>query len=114
LPNQCSKRRFSVATKGTAPLGDRLYFWDHYAAVARAVRYETLTREDLEPYLRHLEERYGASNVREAVQEVCHTNWHTKPETVQLRPEVRKLCFGLLGPPRSRRTSSTATPTVLR
>jgi hypothetical protein len=79
-------------------VSQRLYFWPEYAAVARMVRYETLLYEDAKPYVEELEKRFGAAKVREAVADVCQTNWHEKPVTIGLRPEVRKHCFGLLGP----------------
>ncbi len=80
------------------PVSVRLYFWPEYAAVARMVRYETLRYEDAKPYVEELERQFGAAKVREAVADVCQTNWNEKPVTIALRPEVRKHCFQLLGP----------------
>jgi hypothetical protein len=87
-----------MSAKSSVALADRLYFWEHYAAVARMVRYETLLYDDTKPYVEDLERRYGADKVREAVADVCRTNWHEQPVTISLRPEARKHCFQLLGP----------------
>jgi hypothetical protein len=87
-----------MSAKRSVALADRLYSWEQYAAVARMVRYETIRYDDARPYVEELERRYGAEKVREAVADVCRTNWHEQPVTIGLRPEVRKLCFGLLGP----------------
>src|SRR5262245_30659999 len=62
------------------------------------VRYETLLYEDAKSYVEELERQFGAAKVQAAVTDVCQTNWHEKPVTIALRPEVRKHCFGLLGP----------------
>jgi hypothetical protein len=87
-----------MSAKRSVALADRLYSWEHYAAVARMVRYETLLYDDAKPYIEELERRFGADKVREAVADVCRTNWHEQPVTIGLRPEVRKHCFQLLGP----------------
>jgi hypothetical protein len=62
------------------------------------VRYETLLYDDAKAYIEELERRYGAGKVREAVADVCRTNWHEQPVTIGLRPEARKHRFQLLGP----------------
>ncbi len=82
----------------TSVVVEKLYTDEVYAAVARAVRYEVLVRDDMEPYLRHLEETFTASEVREAVLDVCLVRWTEKPVTMHLRPELKPHCFGLLGP----------------
>jgi hypothetical protein len=87
-----------MSAKRSVALADRLYSWEHYAAVARMVRYETLLYDDAKPYVEELERRYGADKVRESVADVCRTNWHEQPVTIGLRPEARKHCFQLLGP----------------
>ncbi|MFO0809060.1 MAG: hypothetical protein U0746_10585 [Gemmataceae bacterium] len=87
-----------MSAKKSVPLADRLYSWSHYAAVARMVRYETLLYEDVKPYVEELGRRFGAEKVREAVLDVCQTNWQEQPVTIALRAEVRKHCFQLLGP----------------
>ncbi len=85
-------------SKRAIPVELRLYSWPHYAAVARMVRYETLNYDDVKPYVEELERHFGADKIREAVLDVCRVNWNTKPVTIELRPEVRKHCFQLLGP----------------
>jgi len=80
------------------PVGQRLYFWPEYAAVARAVRYETLLYDDAKPYFEELERRFGQAKVQAAVVDVCQVNRGGTPVTVHLKPEVRKQCFSLLGP----------------
>jgi hypothetical protein len=76
----------------------RLYSSPEYAAVAKAVRYEVLTYDDVKPYFEELERRFGQTNIQAAVIDVCQVNWHESPVTVHLKPEIRKRCYGLLGP----------------
>jgi len=79
-------------------VGHRLYSWPEYAAVARAVRYETLFFDDVMPYFEELGRRFGQAKVQAAVNDVCQLNRDATPVTVHLKPEVRRQCFGLLGP----------------
>ncbi|MFO0809062.1 MAG: hypothetical protein U0746_10595 [Gemmataceae bacterium] len=40
-----------MSAKRSVALSDRFYFWEHYAAVARMVRYyETLRYDDVKPF----------------------------------------------------------------
>jgi hypothetical protein len=54
----------------------RLYFWPEYAVVLRIVRYEAPCYRDTKPHAADLAREFGAEKVREAVADVCRTNWH--------------------------------------
>jgi hypothetical protein len=75
----------------------RLYFQPYLAAVARAIGYAGKTEDEMKPLLRQLTKAHGEEKVQSALAELTVT----EPESSRtvLRPEVRKLCYGLLGPP---------------
>ena len=76
----------------------RLYISPEYAAVAKAVRYDVLNLADVKPYFEELARRFGEANVQAAITDVCQISWYVTPVTVRLKPEIRKRCYGLLGP----------------
>jgi hypothetical protein len=79
----------------------RLYFWPHYAAVARLVRYDEVPDDLLQPELDKLGEQFGRAKVHEAFVDVCEYVRDAQGQvtkTVRLRAKVRTACFSLLGP----------------
>jgi len=79
----------------TSPLSMRIFNDSLYTAICRVVHYCGFPFRELAEHLRLLVEQHGAKKVSEALFELClHTNWRT-----MLKPETRKACWGLLGPP---------------
>jgi hypothetical protein len=76
---------------------NKLYFQPPYAAVARAVGYAGKTDAEMRPIVRLLVAAHGKEKVTAALAELTVTESDTN-RTV-LRSDVRKLCWGLLGPP---------------
>lgn len=86
------------------PLWERLYFDEVYVEIARRIGYQGTTYRDLAKLLEPLEQRFGKQRVQSAAYHVVtyegEMTCNPKPlAEVKLRPEVRKLCWQLLGPP---------------
>ena len=86
------------------PLWERLYFDEAYVEIARLVGYRGTTYREMAKSLEPLERRFGKQRVQSATyylvtfegQMTCNPSPLAE---VKLRPEVRKLCWQLLGPP---------------
>lgn len=86
------------------PLWHRLYFDPVYTAVARVIGYEGFYYREMEEKLQPLYDRFDKVRVESAVYYLAtyegQMTVNPKPLVpVSLRPNVRKLCFQLLGPP---------------
>lgn len=85
------------------PLWQRLYYEACYVEIARIVGYSGLAFRDLMDRLESLHKRFGSTEVESAVYHIVtyegQMTSNPKPlAEVKLRPEVRRLCFQLLGP----------------
>jgi hypothetical protein len=85
------------------PLWERLYFDAAYVEVARLIGYRGTTYRDMMIMLEPLEGQFGKVRVHSAVYHIVtfegQMTCNPKPlADVKLRPEVRQLCFQLLGP----------------
>ena len=78
------------------PLSNRLYRDDAYIAVAKAVRYHELPASDVLEKLQEAIKVHGRSKMDEATKALLDVDGN--PPTAKLKAEVRKLCWGLLGP----------------
>ena len=86
------------------PLWERLYLDAAYIEIARMIGYRGTTYREMMKMLESLEEKFGKQRVHSAVYHIVtfegQMTCNPKPlEEVKLRPEVRKLCWQLLGPP---------------
>ncbi|MCI0464225.1 MAG: hypothetical protein L0Z62_45405 [Gemmataceae bacterium] len=86
------------------PLWHKLYFDPVYTEVARVIGYAGCCYRDLYGRLEPLYQRFGKEPVEAAVYGLVtyegQMTCNPKPlAEVRLRPEARKLCWQLLGPP---------------
>jgi hypothetical protein len=86
------------------PLWHRLYFDAAYTEVARLIGYAGFQYRELADKLEPLYRRFGKAKVESVVYHltVFDGQMTVKPPPlgqVMLRPDVRKLCWQLLGPP---------------
>ncbi len=86
------------------PLHERIYFDACYTAVARAVGYAGCVYRELHEKLAEAVKQFGQQRVDSATHHIVtfegQMTVNPKPlANVQLRADVRKHCWGLLGPP---------------
>jgi hypothetical protein len=86
------------------PLWQRLYFDPAYAEICRAVGYRGCLYRELAGRLQPIEDQYGQQRVEAATMQLLtyEGQYSCTPRPlahVELRTEVRKLCWQLLGPP---------------
>jgi len=90
--------------KNDKPLWERLYHDECWIELARLVGYAGLTYRDLITRSEPLRQKFGNQRVDSATYQLTtfegQMTVNPKPlADVQLRPEIRKLCWQLLGPP---------------
>jgi hypothetical protein len=88
-----------MAKEKVLPLSHRLYFDAAYVALTRAIRYATMPCEELRRKLAAAEKEFGIPKLDQAARELLDYDHEGKTLVAKLKPHVRKLCFGLLGPP---------------
>ncbi len=88
------------------PLEERLYFDPCYVAIVRAIRYEGCLGRELQDKLKPVIDAFGERRVESATWQLLTCDGQGIPgdkppplAKVQLRANVRKLAWGLLGPP---------------
>lgn len=93
----------SAAKKG--PLHLRLYYHEPLTAVARAIGYEEVSRDEWQQRLASLNERHDPGLIGAAVRELIEI---TADKRVRLKSKVRPIAIGLLGrPPQTEMGAST-------
>lgn len=90
--------------KKEKPLWEKLYFDAEYVEIARLIGYQGTTYRDMLKMLEPLEAKFGKVRVHSAVHFLVifegQMTCNPRPlAEVKLRPEVRRLCWSLLGPP---------------
>lgn len=90
--------------KTETPLWERLYHSECWIELARIVGYAGITYRDLLEQAKPLRARFDGQAVDSAVHHLVtfegDRTCNPKPLAhVQLRPEIRKICWQLLGPP---------------
>jgi hypothetical protein len=88
-----------MAKEKVLPLSHKLYFDAAYTAVARAVRYATLPCDELRKKLADAEKELGTPQLDQAARELLDYDHEGKTLVARLKPEARKFCRQLLGPP---------------
>jgi hypothetical protein len=88
-----------MAREKVLPLSHKLYFDAAYTAVARAVRYTTMPCAELRKKLCAAEKEFGTPTMDQVARELLDYDHDGKVLVARLKPQVRKFCFGLLGPP---------------
>jgi hypothetical protein len=88
-----------MAKEKALPLSHRLYYDPAYVALARAIRDATMPCEELRKKLAAAEKEFGVPKLDQAAREMLDYDQEDKTLVARLKPHVRKLCFGLLGPP---------------
>lgn len=78
------------------PLAHRIYSHAHLTELVRAVSYGGMRQDDYYEKCKELQARHGEELVTEAMEELVE--WDRTGERMVLRPQVRKLASGLLGP----------------
>lgn len=78
------------------PLANRLYQDEALQAIARFIGYSGRAYPLSESETRQLYDRFGKERIQAAAAELLDYDAETK--TAMLKPDARKLCFGLLGP----------------
>jgi hypothetical protein len=86
------------------PLWYKLYFDEVYTEIARIIGYRGTTYRTMMKALEPLESRFGKQRVQSAAYHIVtyegQMTCNPKPlASVNLRPDVRRLCWQLLGPP---------------
>ena len=86
------------------PLWERLYFDEAYVEIARLIGYRGTTYRAMTEMLEPLERKLGKQRVQSATYHIVtfegKMTCNPKPlAEVTLRPEIRRLCWQLLGPP---------------
>lgn len=87
MPSKTSKRQ---------PLSIRLYQDEALQAIARLVGYSGQPYPMSEEETKRLYERFGKERIAAAADELV--DYDSAAKVARLKPDVRKLCFGLLGP----------------
>lgn len=81
------------------PLWHRLYFQEPYSELARIIGYNGRPVPEVVTLSKPLLDKHGRAKMDEASQAIARIDDATKPPTVRLTDEARKLCWQLLGPP---------------
>ena len=88
-----------MAKEKVLPLSHKLYFDTAYTAVARAIRYATMPCAELRKKIAAAEQEFGTPTMDQVARELLDYDHDGTVLVARLKPQVRKLCFGLLGPP---------------
>src|SRR5437660_10541501 len=87
-----------MAKEKVLPLSHKLYFWAHYTAVSRAIRYDTLSCDDVRAKLAGAIPEFGMEKLDQAARELLDYLPVDGKLVAKLKPEARKFCRQLLGP----------------
>ncbi len=92
------KQCYAVPMAKPKSLSDKLYRDDAYIAVARTVRYFTLPCSEVVEKLKDALAAHGREKLDEAAKDLLAIEGTHPNATARLKDDVRKLCWGLLGP----------------